>query len=48
MHSVKRGIMEKKPIALFTALLVTTWGHSLPEVSQLLELLGCISCVYIL
>ncbi|XP_042206238.1 ectopic P granules protein 5 homolog, partial [Homarus americanus] len=31
MHVVKRGIMDKKPIALFSALLLTTWGHSLPE-----------------
>ncbi|XP_045603349.2 ectopic P granules protein 5 homolog isoform X1 [Procambarus clarkii] len=31
MNVVKRGIMDKNPLALFSALLLTTWGHSLPE-----------------
>nr|XP_053655972.1 ectopic P granules protein 5 homolog isoform X2 [Cherax quadricarinatus] len=31
MNIVKRGIMDKNPLALYSALLLTTWGHSLPE-----------------
>ena len=34
MNVVKRGIMDKKPLALYAALLMTTWGHSLPEVNH--------------
>lgn len=34
MHVVKHGIMDKKPLALYAALLMTTWGHSLPEICE--------------
>ncbi|XP_068201303.1 ectopic P granules protein 5 homolog [Palaemon carinicauda] len=31
MNVVKRGLMDRQPLALYTSLLLTTWGHSLPE-----------------
>ncbi|KAK4327000.1 hypothetical protein Pmani_002518 [Petrolisthes manimaculis] len=34
MHVLKRSLVEKKPLALFSALLLTTWGHSIPEICE--------------
>ncbi|XP_063611379.1 ectopic P granules protein 5 homolog [Penaeus indicus] len=31
LNAVKRGLMDKQPLALFSALLLTSWGHSIPE-----------------
>lgn len=31
MNVVKRGLMDREPLALYASLLLTTWGHSLPE-----------------
>ncbi|KAK7082716.1 hypothetical protein SK128_026803 [Halocaridina rubra] len=31
MNAVKRGLMDRQSLALYSALLLTTWGHSLPE-----------------
>ena len=31
---LKRGLVEKKPIAMFLSLLSSTWGHSIPEFCQ--------------